>query len=658
MAIIPVKKIQLVATSDQKEKLLPVIQEFGQFQITRTEEDLAAIQSELETLQQIELDYANVEFSIKTLTPYEEKGGFLNDPLTLSRTEVEDKAVKVEYQEINKKVAKYFDTMTGLNNRIAVIQAEISQLQNWEHLSVNLENIGGTEEYNVVFGSIKVAFLDEFKLKFNQLGELLDFQIVSKDKTAANLVLVFQQDLQREVKQLFSEYRLVEIELPEATGNLGEYLKGLKKEMEQKKLTIKKTTRELKKLSHHLNDLKVVYDYLGWQKEKMDTAIQAAQTDSTFSVQGWIPKRKVHNLIYNLEKVSKEFAIEDIEPEEGEAPPVIIKNNNLTTPFETLTQMFGLPKYTEVDPTPFLSVFFILFFALCLTDAGYGIVMFAIMALMLKFVKMGQGAKKLVRLLMYGGLVTAVVGAIFGGWFGLSVESMPDFLTYESASGERMFILQQINSVTNPMAVLILALGLGFAQILFGIYIKLVHDFKQAENKLEPLMDTGTWALMLTGIGFFVLGATGVIPAPADAIGQWWVIGAAVLLILTQGRTQKNIVGKFFTGLLSLYGLVNYMSDVLSYSRLLALGLATSIIGLAVNVIVNLCVGIPYVGWLLAAVIFIAGHAFNLLINALGSFIHSGRLQFVEFFGKFLEGGGKEFRPFSKKTKYVYLKNN
>lgn len=141
-------------------------------------------------------------------------------------------------------------------------------------------------------------------------------------------------------------------------------------------------------------------------------------------------------------------------------------------------------------------------------------------------------------------------------------------------------------------------------------------------------------------------------------IGKWWLYLAALGLILTQGRDKKNIVAKLVSGVLSLYGLVSYMSDVLSYSRLLALGLATAIIALAVNVIVNLFIGIPYVGWIFAAVIFVGGHAFNLLINALGSFIHSGRLQFVEFFGKFMEGGGKDFKPFSKKSKYVFIKNN
>jgi V/A-type H+-transporting ATPase subunit I len=129
-------------------------------------------------------------------------------------------------------------------------------------------------------------------------------------------------------------------------------------------------------------------------------------------------------------------------------------------------------------------------------------------------------------------------------------------------------------------------------------------------------------------------------------------------LVLTQGSDKKNIIAKLLSGVLSLYGLVGYMSDVLSYSRILALGLATAIIALAVNTIAELTGGIPYIGWLLMTIIFVGGHVFNLVINALGSFIHSGRLQFVEFFTKFMEGGGDEFKAFSKKSKYIYIKNN
>jgi V/A-type H+-transporting ATPase subunit I len=203
--------------------------------------------------------------------------------------------------------------------------------------------------------------------------------------------------------------------------------------------------------------------------------------------------------------------------------------------------------------------------------------------------------------------------------------------------------------------VLILALILGYIQILLGVIIKLVHNFRR-NNKKDAILDTGTWVFMLGGIGFFIL--TSAIPAlnSLTVIGKWWIIAATVGLILTQGRDKKSIIGKAVSGVLSLYGLIGYMGDILSYSRLLALGLATAIIGLAVNTVAELVGGIPYLGWLLMAVVFVGGHIFNLLINALGSFIHSGRLQFVEFFTKFMEGGGQTFKPFSKKNKYIYLK--
>ncbi len=406
-----------------------------------------------------------------------------------------------------------------------------------------------------------------------------------------------------------------------------------------------------------MDNLKIAHDYVGWQKDKTEAKRKLGATQYSFVIDAWVPAKRMEELSAALEKHTKEYNISKFELEEGEVPPVIIENSKTVWPFETLTRMYGLPRHDELDPTPYLSAFFILFFALCLTDAAYGIIMFALMALALKYMKLGEGVKRLAKLLMYGGIVTFFVGALFGGWFGFEAEKMPEFLTYVNGEGERMFLFQQINSVTNPLIVLILALGLGFVQILFGVYLKFFHAYMHG-NKKDAILDTGSWAFMLTGIGFFIIAAAGVLPAPAQTIGQWWVILGALGLVLTQGRDKKNPVAKLLSGVLSLYGLVSYMSDILSYSRLLALGLATTIIALAVNVIVDLAAGMPYIGWLLAIIIFIGGHVFNLVINTLGSFIHSGRLQFVEFFSKFMEGGGKEFQAFGKKNKYVYVKNN
>ncbi|NIA02353.1 MAG: hypothetical protein GWP15_03140, partial [Nitrospirae bacterium] len=460
---------------------------------------------------------------------------------------------------------------------------------------------------------------------------------------------------EEEISKILSEHKFSEADFPQYEGKMSTYLTEQNEKIKDNQKVIEETEKELTKLAKSLDDLKIVHDYFQWQKEKLETGRNFGETDHTFVIQGWIADANIPKLEERLEKETKEFEITKIEAEEGEHPPVVIKNSSFLSPFEAVTKVYGLPRYDELDPTPFLAIFFIIFFALCLTDAGYGIVMFIIMALALKKLKLPEGIRKMARLLMYAGLVTFVIGTIFGGWFGLTPDQVPSALTYTADNGEKLFIFQKVNAISSPILVLILSLALGFIQILLGVAMKLVHNFRN-NNKKDAILDTGTWLFMLTGIGFFILASA--IPSlnGLATIGKWWIIIATIGLVFTQGREKSSIIGKAVSGILSLYGLVGYMGDILSYSRLLALGLATTIIGLAVNTVAALVGGIPYLGWLFMAIVFIGGHIFNMLINSLGSFIHSGRLQFVEFFTKFMEGGGQAFKPFSKKTKYVYIK--
>lgn len=660
MAISRLQKIQLIALSKDKNKILGALQNFGMLQINETDEAVAlerASEKEREAIQKAELNYANAQYAIKLLSPYGEKRGMLAGPLMLTPEEMEKKAQEFKFNDVVKQCNEIEDALSKAKNELSFLSNEHSAYTPWKNLIVKLENLKGTKSTYAAVGLIKILSYETAKTQLEDLNKLITLEVIKKDEKNVYVVIIYSRELDKDIKKILAEYKFQEAELPSVSGYLKDHLQTIEEKIRDNEKIIHDRESDLKKLATHLEDLKTVHDYLTWQKDKTESARKLGNTEYSFVINGWVPKSKHQQLEETVSKITKDYSISELPLKEDEAPPVMIKNSNIIWPFETLTRMYGLPRHDELDPTPYLSVFFVFFFALCLTDAAYGIIMFAVTALALKYLKLGEGIKRLVKLLMYGGLVTAVVGALFGGWFGLEASKMPEFLTYTAANGEKMFIFQQINSVTNPLAVLILALALGFIQILFGTYLKLYHNYTTG-NKKDALLDTGTWAFMLTAIGFYILAAAGVLPSPSQEIGKWLVILGTLGLILTQGRDKKNIIVKVLSGVLSLYGLVSYMSDILSYSRLLALGLATTIIGLAVNVIVELAAGLPYIGWIVAAIIFIGGHLFNLVINTLGSFIHSGRLQFVEFFSKFMEGGGKEFKPFDKKSKYVYVKQD
>lgn len=658
MALPKIQKIRLLLISEYREKVMESLQNLGILELISTEESKKETESTktVKKLQKTELAQANIEFAIKTISPYAKKRGLFSAPIELNIEEAEEVVKNFKYKKVVKSCQEIEDKIVKTKNLITAIETKLDMLAPWRSLGIKLEDLEGSKTTSIFLGSIKTPLFNDFKDRLNELSKYIELEEIGEDQTNTNFTLIFEKKIERDLRKLSTEFKLSEAEFPEdAKGSVKKTIIDLKKELKEAKRSIKKETKNLKDLAKYNEKLQIAYDFYSWELEKLESLHELEETKYSLSISAWVPQIHLEKLENAIKKITNEYLLETIEADEDEVPPVIIKNNSFLAPFESVTNTYGLPLHTELDPTPFLSVFFIVFFALCLTDAGYGLIMFASMWAMQRFLKLPPEVKKFARLLMYGGFATMIVGAIFGGWFGITTENMPNFLTYISDSGEKLFILQKINAVTNPLAVLILALGLGFLQILLGVYIKLIHDYRNFSKK-DALLDTAPWAYLLTMIGLYILIRAGVLPASLEPLGFILLMIGIAGIVLTQGHDKKGILGKAFSGVLGLYGLVGYMSDVLSYSRLLALGLATAIIGMAVNIIAVLLKDmVPYFGYVLMVLVFIGGHIFNLLINALGAFIHSGRLQFVEFFGKFMEGGGKAFKPLSKKSKYIYI---
>ena len=194
-------------------------------------------------------------------------------------------------------------------------------------------------------------------------------------------------------------------------------------------------------------------------------------------------------------------------------------------------------------------------------------------------------------------------------------------------------------------------------QIYTGFIIKFAANVKEKKITMG-LMDQGSWILLISGIIFYII--TSAIPSFSEMkmFSNYVIYAGLITIVLTQGRRNKGIILKIAGGVLSLYDLIGYFSDILSYSRLFALGLSTAVLAVVVNNFVMLFVDIPFVGIILAAFVFIIGHVFNMVISGMGAFIHSTRLQYVEFFTKFYEGGGSTFKPFRTNTKYIKVQLN
>ena len=395
--------------------------------------------------------------------------------------------------------------------------------------------------------------------------------------------------------------------------------------------------------------LYALYDHLLLAKQRGDARALLGATESTFVVNGWCPAEVCVRLEEALGEDGAAVAVEARDPRPDEQPPVRLDNRRGAAPFEIVTNIYGWPSYREVDPTPVLAPFFALFFALALTDAGYGILMVAYCWWMIRRPTTPKPSHKFFRLMLKGGAVTIFTGALTGGWFGNSLDFLPASLGFLTTIKDTILLLDPIKQ---PMVFLMMSLVLGLLHLMTGIAVKMYMGIR-AGRPVDAVVDQGLWLILLPALGLMAAG--GALGSAWATAGRYAAIAAAAGLVLTQGRAAPNIIGKVFGGLYSLYGLIGYLSDTLSYTRLFALGLATASLGMAINQIALMVRPVPLIGLVLTLGIMAVGHLVSLLINAFGAFIHSGRLQFVEFFTKFFEGGGKAFKPFAERPRYTQV---
>ncbi|MDD4568920.1 MAG: V-type ATPase 116kDa subunit family protein, partial [Tepidanaerobacteraceae bacterium] len=400
-------------------------------------------------------------------------------------------------------------------------------------------------------------------------------------------------------------------------------------EIEKERDNIK---NESKKLSKERLYFEILYDYYSVERDRKSAVLKVADTDKTFSLQAWLPEKYEEHVKKKVLEVTDLVYLEFQVPTEDEDIPVLLSNAKLIEPFEVITELYSLPDPRGVDPNLYMAPFYFVFFGMMLSDAGYGIVLSLLTGYALWKFKLAGSGKKFAAMLFLCGISTAMWGVIFGGWFGDLIKVKPLW----------------INPLDNPLLVLIVAFILGIIQIYTGIILNAYKNIR-AGHIADALMDQGLWLVLLTGLLMFV-------KPELSAVAKNVSIFGALGLVLTQGRSQKGILKKLMSGILSLYNITGYLSDVLSYSRLLALGLTTGVIATVINTMAKTVAG-SFIGYIVMALIIVGGHVFNLAINVLGAYVHSSRLQYIEFFSKFYDSGGQAFDPLKIKTTYVQLED-
>jgi len=396
-------------------------------------------------------------------------------------------------------------------------------------------------------------------------------------------------------------------------------------------------------LSQQLVKLEILYDHYHNLVSRETARGGAPATEQAVILEGWVKDKDYSS----LEAIVGRFGASSVgrtEIAEGEEKPVEIENSHSVRPFEVVTRLYGMPHTTDVDPTVFLAPFFALFFGICLTDAAYGMVMIGFMWWLLKKIK---GDAKFFKMMLICSVTTVVAGALTGGWCGDAIQVFfPKLKGFREA-------LMWFDPLEKPMHFFVISLALGYFQIIFGIGVAFWHRWTSGDKK-EAIYDHGTWLVWLNSLAIFGMAKAGYLPAALGTVFGVVAIVPAIGIILFSER-EGGWGARIGMGCYNVFSTVFYVGDVLSYIRLMALGMVTAGFGMAINTIVKQVMAMGVLGWVLGGLIFIGGHVFNIANSCLSAFVHSMRLQFVEFFTKFLQGGGKPFEPLRKEYKHIQV---
>ena len=629
MSIAKMNKVTIIGTKDKEEAILKQIMKNGFLQI----EDMSALADEEEykdiftkdeksediaIINQRLIETEKAIFNIKKYNKTK-KSMFDGKEIYKDLSEKEAESLFSDVQKINEISSK----IDKNNSEIAEMNEQKQELEPWTSFSI-FDSLNNVNYIKIILGIIEVKYKQE-QVQSSLDKEKIDYSltIVKKDKTKMYVALVIKNENIISVRRILKQFNFVEKEFKLENETIKEKIEKLNNRITElnKESEIYKSQIMLKQVKRFEN----LYDYFLCQKDLKLIQRKVVTTKNTFYLEGWMPEGcRIEN--------NKEYIIKIRKEQENEDAPVYIQNNNLVQPFQSITNMYSVPNKKELDPNPIMAFFYILFFGLMLSDAGYGLLLTLGCLFIIKKKKYGKNEGSLIKLLTYCGISATIWGFFFGSFFGNLIP-----------------LKAVIDPLTDVMPLMGLSLLLGIIHIYIGMFMKAIMLIKE-KKIFDAICDILVWYLLLTGV--FLL----VVPIVAGDIGIWSEVGKYLALIglagvlLTGGRKEKNIIKKFTKGLSSLYGITSYFSDVLSYSRLMALCLSTGVIAQVVNLLGGLVGPIP------AVIVGIIGHGFNLANSALGSYVHTSRLQYVEFFGKFYEGGGKEFKPFKYNNKYTRIK--
>ena len=655
MAIVKMSKFDLVVFAEQRAKVLKKLQKFKEVNFVDIElhDENGELSKDAvegvtkyvnnEELTHIDERLYQLSSAISLIKKYDERKTRLRDVIhgneNYTFDELARKALTYDWKKVSSELNKIGTQYSQIKSEISKKYMRYDEIDLWERLDVNPKELKNLKKVNTFLGTVPIKLKGSFIDGISELDKTYYEELkIVKDEVYYLVIASIDESEKEKLAEVFrnSSFTVENLDIDAVPQD---YKNELQKEISELKKEKRRLKAQIKTYSEDLTDLQAVYEYMQNKKLRIVESEKLAQTENTILIKGWIPTEKVSE----FEKVIKDEAgdnyyltFTDADRDDATVP-IKLKNGKVASTFENLTGMYAYPRYNEIDPTPLFTPFYILFFGMMGADVGYGLVLLLATMFVLKVVNLSSQMRKSIKFFFYLSFSVIFWGLLYGSYFGATIPGM--WRLVDPAS--------QYNDL------LIGSIVFGVVHIFVGLAIKaymLIRDGKS----LEAVYDVLFWYMALIGGMLFLIFKLMNLSAVVANVSMWVMIAGMAGIVLTGGREAKGVGAKLGGGLYSLYGISSYVGDFVSYSRLMALGLSGGFIASAINMIAGM-IGGNWFGMIFIPVILIVGHLFNMFLSFLGAYVHTSRLMYVEYFGKFYEGGGKPFKDFRTENKYINL---
>ncbi|WP_148883031.1 V-type ATP synthase subunit I [Thermococcus aciditolerans] len=647
-------KIEVITLNRYKDSLLTYLHENGVIEIRELSVDVAQKDSPNEYHRKAASYSITISRLVDFLKAYKKQtGGGIREfifPSERAKKKYRYEGVEKLIKDVEAFLATVEPEIKAVEGKITSTQTEIERIKNdiaiLELLSVlnlDVSYLKSTGMLEIIVGTID-------RNKFRPLVEEVEKAtegravVVSKEfKDKVLAVFAFLRADYEKANPILAKYSLERLEVPAGEGTPKELIAVYEEKLRAKEEELESARKDAEMLAEKYYDDVVFYQELMENERDKSTVLpMLARTNMTFALVGWLPRADVPRVLEGIKRVTENKAYINVrEPsaEELDEIPIKLRNPGWARPFEMLTEMYGVPKYDEIDPTPIITFTYSFFFGFMLTDFMYGLIIAIIAALLVKgHRKFNDGTYKFSYTLLISSFFTMIMGAIFGSYFGNALD----------LAG---FTVPRVwDTFQDALVVLQLALAIGIAHLFLGYTLGFVVKFKNGDRK-GAVLDQFSWMLIILGIVTLVLGSGSPSAGTAGKVlfGFGLVLFAIGEIVNNGGLAVLLIISDFF----------GFVGSWLSYARLMALALATAGIAMVINILVQMVWGVSIgpvpIGIVIGLILFAGGQLFSVAINALGAFVHSLRLQYVEFFGTFYSGEGKPFEPFRAKREVSEL---